>query len=378
MNRREFLTVCGSAAASLTLPASAAVAQQATVQTTAHKWRGVNLGSWLALEKWISPAVYAGTSAEDEYSLCLALGKSGAAERLKHHRDTWITEADFKWIAARGMNAVRLPIGYGILDENPPFVTGADVLDRAFAMAKAQGLSVLLDLHGAPGSQNGFDHSGRAGNLGWHANKQNVDHTVRIIENLAAYCKKFDNLIALELLNEPRWDVPMDILKKYYEDAYAAARKHLSADSVSIVIHDGFRSREWAGYMPAARYPNVILDTHLYQCYTDEDRKRDAAEHIHISAVDLRKQLADVQREALPAIVGEWSCSLDPHSLTGLSGFSLDTAIRAYADAQLLTYETTRGWFYWTYKIADGGTWSFRDCVKRGWMPDKYGDNGLA
>ncbi|HLJ57866.1 MAG TPA: hypothetical protein VKT77_22705, partial [Chthonomonadaceae bacterium] len=50
----------------------------------------------------------------------------------------------------------------------------------------------------------------------------------------------------------------------------------------------------------------------------------------------------------------------------------LDAAMRAYADAQLISYETTHGWFYWTYKIASGGAWSFRDAVARGWMPDTY------
>ena len=49
----------------------------------ATKWRGVNLGGWLALEKWITPSLYAGVQAEDEYTLCQTLGKAKAAERLK-------------------------------------------------------------------------------------------------------------------------------------------------------------------------------------------------------------------------------------------------------------------------------------------------------
>ena len=31
--------------------------------------KGVNLGNWLVLEKWMSPVVFAGTTAEDEYYL---------------------------------------------------------------------------------------------------------------------------------------------------------------------------------------------------------------------------------------------------------------------------------------------------------------------
>ncbi len=30
------------------------------------------------------------------------------------------------------------------------------------------GLKILLDLHGAPGSQNGFDNSGRRGDILWY------------------------------------------------------------------------------------------------------------------------------------------------------------------------------------------------------------------
>ena len=31
--------------------------------------KGVNLGNWLVLEKWMSPALFEGTDAEDEYWL---------------------------------------------------------------------------------------------------------------------------------------------------------------------------------------------------------------------------------------------------------------------------------------------------------------------
>jgi len=29
--------------------------------------KGVNLGNWLVLEKWMSPALFEGTGAQDEY-----------------------------------------------------------------------------------------------------------------------------------------------------------------------------------------------------------------------------------------------------------------------------------------------------------------------
>ena len=81
-----------------------------------------------------------------------------------------------------------------------------DTLEWAFATAKKHGIGVVLDLHGVPGSQNGWDHSGRQGTLGWHTSKENIDHSLRIVAGLASLSKGYDNLIGFELLNEPRWD----------------------------------------------------------------------------------------------------------------------------------------------------------------------------
>ncbi len=178
IKRREFLKsamIAGAAAQGVGGGAGVRVqpAQKGTV-----KWRGVNLGGWLALEKWITPGVYAGLKAEDEYTLCEELGKAKALARLKKHRETWITADDFQWLGAHGLNAVRLPVNYGIALENPPFITAVETLDWAFRTAKAHGLGVLLDLHGVPGSQNGWDHSGRQGTLGWHTSKANIDQSL--------------------------------------------------------------------------------------------------------------------------------------------------------------------------------------------------------
>src|SRR5262249_4159928 len=121
MGRRDFL-------ASLAL--AGMISQETAGRATATKgpgakppapWSGVNVGGWLAVEKWITPTVYAGTQAEDEYTLSDVLGKAKADDRLRRHRETWITADDFRWLAAHGVNAVRLPVNYGVAEENPPF-----------------------------------------------------------------------------------------------------------------------------------------------------------------------------------------------------------------------------------------------------------------
>ena len=372
IERREFLKSVILAGAAVQAGEGRGVVHAQGARKGLDKWRGVNLGGWLALEKWITPTLYTGLKAEDEYSLCEELGPAKASARLKQHRETWITADDFQWLAARGLNAVRLPVNYGIAEENPPFITGMDTLDWAFRTARAHGLGVLLDLHGVPGSQNGWDHSGRQGTLGWHTSKANIDHSLRIITDLAARAKIHDNLIGIELLNEPRWDVPLDILKRFYIDAYHRVREQISNDKAAVVMHDAFRSLQWSDFMSGPDYANVILDTHPYQCFTDDDRKRNLHQQVEFALLERKKQLDAIQKQ-LPSIVGEWSCALPPQSLEGRSGFALDAAMRAYGDTQLINFDATRGWFYWTYKIEAGGAWSFRDCVKRGWMPEQYG-----
>jgi glucan 1,3-beta-glucosidase len=371
INRRHFLANAALAGVVLRETAGPPAAKADGVAVAQTKWRGVNLGGWLVLEKWITPSLYAGTEAEDEYTLCESLGKAKAAERLEKHRATWITAEDFRWLAERGINALRLPVSYGVARESPPFLPAFDRVDWAFRTAGQHGIGILLDLHGAPGSQNGWDHSGRQGQLGWHTSRQNIDETLRILADLATRCKGYDNLLGIELLNEPRWDVPMEILRAFYQDAYHRMREPMGKER-AIVIHDGFRQLQWKGFMQEPEYANVLLDTHPYQCFTDDDRKRDLHGQVAF-ALQERKKLLDEMKRQLPCIVGEWSCALPPESLGERKGFELDVAMRAYGDAQLVNFDATRGWFFWTYKTEEGGAWSFRDCVRRGWLPDRYG-----
>ena len=247
------------------------------------------------------------------------------------------------------------------------FVEGARYIDFAFEQAQRNGLKILLELHGAPGSQNGWDHSGRSGTLGWHTSERNIQDTLNVLEELAKRYGKHPAICGIGLLNEPRGDVPIDSLKKFYQDSYSRIRKHTGA-GVEIVMHDAFRASEWKGFMQPPAYSHVQLDTHLYQCFTDEDRKRTVQEHVAF-AFDRKKHL-DMMSKELPTIVGEWSIALPPEVYRGLSPVQASNAKRAYGAAQLLNYESTQGWFYWSYKLEGTSDWSFRQCVENGWLPN--------
>ena len=127
------------------------------------KVKGVNLGNWLVLEKWMNPALFEGTTAEDEYWLPRQLSKEVYEARIKIHRSEYITERDFVTIKSWGLDAVRIPVPYFIFGDREPFIGCVEELDKAFNWAEKYGLKILIDLHTAPEGQNGSDNGGICG-----------------------------------------------------------------------------------------------------------------------------------------------------------------------------------------------------------------------
>ena len=98
--------------------------------------KGVNLGNWLVLEKWMSPELFDGTTAEDETYLCKQLSEEAKRERLKVHRDSYITGRDFAYLAEKGIDVVRIPIPFFIFGDFEPYVGCVQYLDKAFDWAE--------------------------------------------------------------------------------------------------------------------------------------------------------------------------------------------------------------------------------------------------
>ncbi|MBC9070878.1 glycoside hydrolase family 5 protein [Thauera sp. CAU 1555] len=365
--------------------------------TAGNKLRGVNLGSWLLLEKWMVPSLFEGLQATDETTWCAELG-SAAPERLRAHWNSFVTREDFAWIAEHGLNAVRIPVGHWIFGPDypshpkygasrHPFVTGGiDVLDRAMDWAAEFGLRVMLDLHAAPGCQNGFDNGGIKDVCEWHTKEEYFEHSVDVLGRLAERYRAHPALYAIEVLNEPRWDVPTDYLKRYYLAAYQRIRQHCPAERVAVVFHDGFRSyREFLGFMQPPTWQNVIFDYHRYQCFERRDIDSDIYQHMHKAGGEWRDEADSINAAlGLPAICGEWSLGLDlkvvslwaegpyNHALEGMDDFQQDVASRGYAAAQLLAFEKLLGWFFWSYKTETTPAWCLRECVARGWLPSRF------
>lgn len=157
------------------------------------------------LTAWITPSFFDNVPGTvDERGLCAALGKQECLDRLRNHWATFYTAGDFQAIAAAGLNHVRIPVGYWAVDLLPddPYVQGQlEFLDKAVEWAGQTGLKAWIDLHGAPGGQNGFDNDGWRDHIEWQTG-DNVQRTLAVIRKLAQRYANNPNVAAIQLLNE--------------------------------------------------------------------------------------------------------------------------------------------------------------------------------
>ncbi len=383
--------------------------------------KGVNLGNWLVLEKWMSPALFDGTTAEDEYYLPSQLSKEVYEARIKIHRAEYITEGDFVRIKAMGLDTVRIPVPYFIFGDRPPFIGCIAELDKAFNWAERYGLQILIDLHTATDSQNGFDNGGISGVCKWSRQPDEVEFVLNVLERLAERYKDRAGLWGIEVLNEPildnMWemmDVPnrypaadpekakgsgpntMEFIRRFYLDAYDRIRKHLPKEKY-IVIHDAFNLHAWKDFMREEKYKNVVLDTHQYLMFAEMDGCEQTARGYTSYIKEHYEDEIRKMQQYFPVICGEWclfnslAVGCDTRGgqsvLNGQEGMSSERIsqdqkkeiYQAVAKAQLAAWRAGSGYFFWSYKLLTDtvntpgwvgwDSWDFGRCMDLGWFP---------
>lgn len=438
------------------------------------KINGVSIGGWLVLEPYITPTLFEtviainGTNASsvhldlnnteisltidslhknvsivDEYTLCEKLGYENAQKILASHYETWITEDDFKQISESGFNLVRIPIGYwawklnNSLSTYPGNITYRDpyigeglqlsYLEKAIEWATEYGLKVWIDLHGLPGSQNGFDNSGERilyGELGWLEDIESKALTIRIWDEMfKKYLNGSDTVVGIEIVNEPLaskislWD----ITQSYYEALDMFKNIQPANDNTTFVIHDAFQGIGHWNLELNPQYKNVSnqyynltnvsysaqdiwVDHHHYEVFTDYQLLESQYERI-MNIINYGQSI-NKEQEYHPAVVGEWSGAITDCAkwLNGLglgarydgsyynntlftttddmngvcqsqkeiSQWSEDYRIlvRQFIEAQLATYESlTQGWIFWNWKTESAPEWDFLKLKEAGLFP---------
>lgn len=373
--------------------------------------RGVSIGGWLLLEPWITPSIFRDLDATrdgivDEFTLTTQLGPDAALAVLRPHWDSWATWQDFKKIADAGMNTVRIPIGYWAYEKygEDPYVQGAaPYVDAAIDWARSLGLKVWIDLHGAPGSQNGFDNSGqRTDNVLFTVLPETVDHMVGVLSQVSekyARPEYYDVVVAIEFVNEPLTPrVDVGRLKDFYRRAYDNLRR---TGDTAAVLSDGFLSASaWNGFLSPGDGYNVIVDHHVYQVFTPDQVAWPRSRHRN----EVCNRIGGYTGADKWVVVGEWSAAMTDcagflngygvgsryegtypgsarvGSCGGINSIetwdrSLRDDTRAYIEAQLTSYERfTRGWIFWNFKTEASPEWDLFRLVDAGIFPQPLTD----
>ncbi len=234
--------------------------------------KGLNLGNWLAMEMWmLGHEEPMGKGITDqclmESKLEQRFGYDTKEQLLKLYRDSWMTSDDWNVIANAGFNVVRLPFLYTMLEEpEQPKTLKQDAwhyLDLSIREAKARGLYVILDLHGAPGRQGWEQHTGCAGQNELWDSVDNRERTVWIWQELAKRYQGETTVAGYGLLNEP-WGTDKETLKEVSLELYHAIREYDQQHIVILPAHNTGGISAYGNPKKDDGLYNVAFEHHAY------------------------------------------------------------------------------------------------------------------
>ena len=299
--------------------------------------RGTNAGGWLVQEDWMNP-----TNASDQKTMMTTLanrfGTSKRDELVSTYENNYWTTQDFDNCAEMGMSVIRLPFTYmNLCDDNGNLKSNAfDRLDWFVQNCSQRGMYVILDMHGAFGSQNGMDHSGEINDgKQLYYNQSNKDKTLNLWKKIAEHFKGNPAVAAYDILNEPgikaaatyslQWD--------FYNEIYNTIR---SKDSNHIIIMESCWDADNLPRPSQYGWTNVAYEYHYYPW--SAQNSSDAQKSYFSSKV------SDIANHnyGVPTFVGEFTC------------FEQSEGWKA-----AMSTFNGQGWHWttWAYKVTGNSSW---------------------
>ena len=353
--------------------------------------RGVNLGNYLLVEQWMGGLGARDTglsdlcadgdcdqscTADDWHIRALLKTRFGATRRdalLRIYEDSFLKDDDFDRLMRMGVTLVRLPVSYQNLldDTGSPIPGGFDKIDWVVNAAADRGIYVLIDMHGAPGSQSKQCNTGRK-----RFNRLFADSTegegyrkqlTTLWGLLAARYRNASAVMGYDLLNEPTGVmrpapddacglVPTEAEKqdlwRLYGRLYTAIR---AVDPNHIIVMEGIWGWDTLPKPSVVGWQNVAYSFHYYYPHNDVPNDFSACARTCLNCYNGAQQefmdqnVADAQRYQddeqyqVPVVIGEFNPFV-----------SLDTW-QYYLDS---FNEQGWHWALWSYKVSDpNSTW---------------------
>ena len=313
--------------------------------------RGVNLGGWFIMEKWMCPLT--SDSEPDTYTVMQTLdnrfGVSTEESLISYYQQHWITTTDLDNIQSLGFNVIRVPVWYGQFYylnniSNSGWRPDAFTeLDWVVSNAAQRGIYTIIDMHGVVGGQSTSDDTGFAGQNQYWSNSNDQGNTAWMWWQIASHYNGNANVAGYDLINEPTGAPNTSAVWTAYNSLYNSVR---SADANHMIIMEGtFGNWNWSMLPAPSQYgwTNVMYQMHSY-CWNC------SASQIQASADAVVSDFQNHSYYNVPGYVGEfndfatgssvWQYSVNDFNHVGLS------------------------WSPWAYKATHGlvpDSWGFYD-----------------
>lgn len=234
---------------------------------------------------------------------------------------------------------------------------------------------IRADLHALPGSQNGWNHSGKSGFVNWMYGIMgiaNAQRTLNIHRSLTEFVSQpqYSSVVTMiSLVNEVQAVVVgLNALQSFYYQAYNMIRGITGVGSGPIIVlHDGMQGvAAFKDYMPGA--DRLALDQHNYLAFTDPNT--DSWDAQWKKACGWGGGTNESQRDYGIVIGGEWSAAINDcgYWLNGVGStprfegigscdnydqwWTWDDATKANVKTMALsTMDALQNYMFWTWKV---------------------------
>ncbi len=181
----------------------------------------------------------------------------------KKHLDTFITENDFKTAASWGIDHIRVPFDYNILENSDGSFNeeGFAYLTMAVNACKANGLNLILDLHKTAGFS--FDYYGES-ESGFFDSEEYQERFYRLWEEMARRYGSLTPNVAFELLNEVTDAGFIDAWNRIVKVCIGRIRK-IAPDILILVGSYHNNSADTVQFLDEPFDENVIYNMHCYE-----------------------------------------------------------------------------------------------------------------
>ena len=267
-------------------------------------------------------------------------------ELMKIYWDCFFQEEDFRIIKEDlKMNAIRLPFYYlNVMNEDLSLKSEEDAfayLDWFMSMAAKYELYVILDLHGAPGSQNGYEHSGAAERVeGFFDNEKHVEATVNMWKFISKHYTETKPelgkwIATYDIMNEPTHGyggVTDEVCWNVFDQIYDAIRAN--GDQHVITMEGCW---DFAKLPNPADYgwENVQYEYHWYNWWSNM---------VPYDLFYAYHDMYNIGRDYnVPVLIGE---------------FTLFEDKEAWANQLAMFGERNYSWTIWNYKTTVTGWWT--------------------